>query len=672
MSIKIQCPFCHKEIEGGDTFCRYCGQHIPKAVDNRQAVVNRTADFSNLEDAINAIVEYFDHWPDGPEARDISFTRNCVRFLNNIINLSQGKFNGEYENISRLADDASKGLPLHLANGMITSAQVHTELKKDMVITWMKNICNGCANILQQLYDNARKEQDSLLVDGKTRSIIKKMTKEDIYRDAEVHYASYEKGDLDAALKGFTYLKELNPFDAYFRNVLGLILLQQEKPLPALQEFLFGLSMDPGEVKLTANTLRCLCGLALFPAAVEVARHYESIGGYPAEPLIQPWASLARASSAAVALKMLQCTLEDVSPSAADLIDEFEILDRAWLVKPKSSAAPENLLYNTRIFISYRHSGGLDYAEHLEQALKGAYPSMHVFRDQSFLVPGQDFVDQLREEIDKTDVFLALIDKNWIGGKGKMSRLHNRKDILRREVARAFNKDVIVIPVLLDGSRMPNRSDLPDELNTFSQLHAQNLSESGFDNDFGLLQSAMIRLLTTKKLEEQAIDQKLQELEKTMEEDPEAAEDILKSGIEQLEKYMPGKSVHGEGVPLSSVEFEGLWQCTIMGPGGEMTIQFTTEGTKGRPFQGELQYKERNLLGVHNMDREEIKGAWMPVIDTDKEDLLLGIFLDGLKSGEIFKLNIPFHRRLGKDLVGTDSDGMTYSSRNVEPRIKGF
>jgi hypothetical protein len=674
MSTEIQCPSCHKRNRENSVFCRHCGQRIPKADGDRQMIVNRTADFSDLQGALNAIGDYFAQWPDGPEARDVDFTRNCIRLLLNLAGLGQGKFLGIYEDISRLAEVVDQGLPTYLANGLATSARVQDKEKRDEILTALIAYHDACAHTLYQLYEAAEKESQSLFVDGKSQAQIKQVTMEDAYRDAEVHYASYEKGDLDAARRGFTYLKELSPHDAYFRNVLGAILMDQGKPLPALQEYIFGLSLDPGEVHLTANTLQSLCGLAMFPAAVEVARHYERVGGDSEEPTIRPWISLARALTAAVAVKMAQCTPKDLSPAAADLIDEFEPPQRPWLTEPKSFADFKSLLHNVRVFISYRHAGGIDYAERLERVLKGAYPSMRVFRDQTLLVAGQDFVDQLREEIDEADVFLALIDQNWAGGTGKKSRLHDRKDFVRREVARALEKKVLVIPILLEGAQMPRQSDLPNELKELSQLHALGLTEAGFDSDFGLLQSTMNRLLKTKKMGDLAIERELEELEELEARDPVAYEKEMdrsfKPAIEELPKYVPGESTHGEGVPLSSVELEGIWECIVMGSGGQVTLRFTTEGTTGTPFLGEIRAKE-GVVCLWNPHPEEIRGTWMPMIDFDK-GLLLGLFLDGLKSGVPFTLFVPFHRRLGNDLVGTDSEGVTYCSRNVEPRRKGF
>jgi hypothetical protein len=49
------------------------------------------------------------------------------------------------------------------------------------------------------------------------------------------------------------------------------------------------------------------------------------------------------------------------------------------------------------------------------------------------------------------------------------------------------------------------------------------------------------------------------------------------------------------------------------------------------------------------------------------------MILDGVKSGTVFKLRIPFDRQSGNDLIGTDPQGVTYVSRNLgASRVNAF
>lgn len=276
-----------------------------------------------------------------------------------------------------------------------------------------------------------------------------------------------------------------------------------------------------------------------------------------------------------------------------------------------------------------------DTAQRLERTLKETYPSIHVFRDESGLVPGSQYLDRLREEVDAADLVLVLADDNRTGGSGLASRLHDPRNVLRREIERAFHSKASTIPVLLEDAQMPSRNDLPDVVGESRGLHAQRLKDDSYSTWYGRL----------------------------LKENPERLGAAIKPLLEQAQKYMPGESAQGEGVPLASVSLEGGWECEAVGPTSEVSLRFSTQGTADAPFRGEVRARG---VGVAT-----IKGTWMPIIDPAKA-LLLGLVLDGLWNGAGFKLDIPIHRRLGGLLVGTDSTGVTYSSRNVDPRRKGF
>jgi tetratricopeptide (TPR) repeat protein len=648
-------------------FCRYCGQQVPHRPVDLQELLNRTANFlSDTDTALDAIEEYVKRWPDSPESRDIYLTNQCMRLYLFLLQISRSKFTGIYAEVKPLADSCAEGLPARLANGLMTSARVKDVTKRKGIIDILTPMQQVCAAILQSLYDAADKECQSLLVNGKSQAQIKGVSCDYATRDAEVHWTSFQKGEYEAALRGFTYLKELDPTVPFFHQALGSILFRQEKWLGALQEFVYGLSLAPGNVDLTALTLRCLCGLSLYPAALEIVRHQQKIGQDVQDPSIRGWGVLAKAVTSVLVTKILNCAPEDFSEKATDLIDEFDVPDRPWLTKPEESNERKDVFSNARIFISYRHSGGLNFAERVERALKASHPSMRVFRDETWITPGHDFEDQLREEIDTTDIFLALIDRNWA------QRFQEPGDVLRREIARALKHGRKIIPILLNKARMPKEIDLPDELKEFRRLDAIRLTESGFSDCLRLLDVEMSRLLEENEHEQQVVFKQIDEVLELKERDPEAADRIIRRWADVVPKYIPGKSVHGEGVPKENMEILGLWECTATILNVRLKLTFMTEETdQGTPFAGEYCITPVGIMSFWKIKKEEIKGTWEPVWDTDS-NLLLGIFLDGLKSGAPFKLMIPIHRRLGDGFVGTDQQGTTYSSRNVQPKRKGL
>jgi hypothetical protein len=674
MATKLaECASCHKKIVADSAFCSHCGRPVPPPPSDRQAMLARTGDIFPPDDVsglLGNINNYLSRWPDGPEARDARFARQCIGLLIQLDILPELL---KYEDQAELASAVGEGVPLILSNGLATAGCLPHPDKARQFLSWMENALKKCAVLLDALHKSAHDEAQSLLVDGEPKASVQRLTNEYFLKEAEVHYAAYSAGKLDAAYSGFALLKQLNPHDSYLRNMLGSVLLKQDKQMAALQQFLYGFSLNPTDIHLTGNTMRCLSGMTMYPAVIEIGRLYTQLGGDPGEPTIRPWVALARACSAASCAKAVQCEPGDFSAEAPDLIDDVVYPDHPWM--PAYLFSVDAVLGKARMFISYRRTGGGNHARRLQEALAKRLPSMRIFRDETSMMAGQDFTVQLQQEIDKADVFLALIDADWTGSKqtGK-SRLLDPKDVLRREIERALKSKTIVIPLLIDQARMPAEREFPKTLVPFSLFHALTLSEARFDEDLEHVLGEMVKPLGNKALGERAgarARQRRKALEKL---DPEAArkldDDELESNFETyfdgLPRFFKEKS-SGKGVPLGRVEWSGVWECTATAPAWQIALRFEAERLPHSPFTGELVVTR----GAPET-REEIRGTWMVVLDTESK-LLLGMVLDGTKSGLAFKVRIPFDRWVGSDLIGTDAQGVTYLSRNLGPSwLKAF
>jgi hypothetical protein len=60
----------------------------------------------------------------------------------------------------------------------------------------------------------------------------------------------------------------------------------------------------------------------------------------------------------------------------------------------------------------------------------------------------------------------AVRSPNWLNAKDETNqrRLDNRDDFVAIELAGALARNILVIPVLVDGTRMPKASELPASL----------------------------------------------------------------------------------------------------------------------------------------------------------------------------------------------------------------
>jgi hypothetical protein len=141
------------------------------------------------------------------------------------------------------------------------------------------------------------------------------------------------------------------------------------------------------------------------------------------------------------------------------------------------------------IFLSYRRAGTSGYGGRLHEGLREHFGEARVFRDVDSIPPGTDFVKILDEAVTRAGVVLALIGRDWFttaDAEGKR-RIDDPGDFVRIELEAAFRRGVVVIPVLVDGARMPPPTALPESLARLSRIQAIELSDERWEYDLGRL-----------------------------------------------------------------------------------------------------------------------------------------------------------------------------------------
>jgi hypothetical protein len=152
-----------------------------------------------------------------------------------------------------------------------------------------------------------------------------------------------------------------------------------------------------------------------------------------------------------------------------------------------------------RIFISYRRADSGGWARSLHDQLDERLGPGRAFRDVA-MEGGMDFHEHVESLLDRCDVLLAIIGKRWasITDEDGNRRLDDPDDLVRREIARALERpDVEVIPVLVDGARMPAEHELPPGLAALSRRQACELTDSRWDYDVETL-TRRLRVLLGK------------------------------------------------------------------------------------------------------------------------------------------------------------------------------
>lgn len=138
-----------------------------------------------------------------------------------------------------------------------------------------------------------------------------------------------------------------------------------------------------------------------------------------------------------------------------------------------------------RIFLSYRREETAYPAGWLFDRLADQLSSYEIFKDVDSIEPGDDFVAKITNAVESCEVLLALIGDRWltITDEHGSRRLDNPDDFVRLEVEAALQRRIRVIPVLVDGARMPEPDELPPALAGLGRRQALELSPNRFAAD---------------------------------------------------------------------------------------------------------------------------------------------------------------------------------------------
>jgi TIR domain len=148
------------------------------------------------------------------------------------------------------------------------------------------------------------------------------------------------------------------------------------------------------------------------------------------------------------------------------------------------------------VFISYRREDSGGYAGRIYDRLTSRLGRENVFFDVDAIPPGRDFVDVLSDRVGKCDALLAVIGKSWVSSADGQNRrrLDDPNDFVRIEIEAALQRNVPVIPVLVDGAPMPQPADLPESLKKLTRRQAIEISLTRFDSDAERLTDALSQL----------------------------------------------------------------------------------------------------------------------------------------------------------------------------------
>lgn len=163
-----------------------------------------------------------------------------------------------------------------------------------------------------------------------------------------------------------------------------------------------------------------------------------------------------------------------------------------------------------RIFISYRRRDTGGTAGRLYDRLARRFGEEQVFIDVGSIRAGADFRKTIDGAMSSCDVLLALIGTQWvtITDEAGRRRLDHPDDLIVFEIAAAIQRDISIIPVLVDEASMPRRSELPASIVPIVGRNAVALDQRTFNPDVDQLIEDIAGIMEDNLLDSQETGQK--------------------------------------------------------------------------------------------------------------------------------------------------------------------
>ena len=130
--------------------------------------------------------------------------------------------------------------------------------------------------------------------------------------------------------------------------------------------------------------------------------------------------------------------------------------------------------------------------------MKSKFGDDLLFKDVDSIPLGTDFRRVIAEAVSRCDVLLAVIGDNWLNATDDAGnrRIDDPSDFVHIEIRAALERDIPVIPVLVERTNMPRDRDLPEPLRPLAFRNAISVrADPDFHNDMERLCRALSSVL---------------------------------------------------------------------------------------------------------------------------------------------------------------------------------
>jgi hypothetical protein len=136
-----------------------------------------------------------------------------------------------------------------------------------------------------------------------------------------------------------------------------------------------------------------------------------------------------------------------------------------------------------KIFVCYRREDSAGHAGRLYDRLNQRFAG-RVFMDVASIGVGTRWAEVIEETLRSCDVAIILIGKRWLEpGEGGTRRIDQPEDPTRAEIATALRLNLKIVPLLVSGSAVPERGNLPADVAAVADWQALRVDDDDFDHD---------------------------------------------------------------------------------------------------------------------------------------------------------------------------------------------
>ncbi|MEM9548729.1 MAG: FISUMP domain-containing protein, partial [Bacteroidota bacterium] len=143
----------------------------------------------------------------------------------------------------------------------------------------------------------------------------------------------------------------------------------------------------------------------------------------------------------------------------------------------------EDLFEKPVVFINYRRSDSESEAGRLASDLDRIFGNRFSFQDIDDIQSGDLWIDKLIDAGLNAQVILVIIGESWLVKRNNKVRLFDEGDWVRRELLAAIEAKKIIIPVLIDGARLPKKNQIPPELHPLLRHQAFPIRKARWKHD---------------------------------------------------------------------------------------------------------------------------------------------------------------------------------------------